>query len=120
MNVLLMSLVIALTVLAVGLWVIQLARRRRGSAASLGLALMVTVVAADGWFWAVAFDTVIGPERSLRGPVIFVSAILALGAIYGLTGTRMHSDVAGGRMGIYLGRDESMRADGWDNDPRFH
>jgi len=84
MGVLLLSLVIVLSVFALGLWVVQLVRRHRGATASLRVALVVTVVAVDGWFWAIAFDSAFGPDRSLRGPVVFVSAILALGAVYWL------------------------------------
>src|SRR5690349_12997606 len=99
-----MSLVSAVTLAALALWVIRLVRRRRGGSASLGVAITVTVVALVAWGWAISFDAAF-PDRSLRAPVIIVSAILALGAINALTGTRMHSRASGGRMGLFLGRD---------------
>jgi hypothetical protein len=111
----LVSLVVVATVLAAGGWVIQMARRRRGAAVSFSVVRTVTVLAVVGWCWAVAFDAVFGDVRWLRGPIILVSAMLALGAIYSLTGTRLHHNTAG----LSTSRDDAMRLDGWDNDPRY-
>jgi hypothetical protein len=118
-----MGTVIALTVLAVGGWAIQLGRRRRGAAVSTRLAVVITLLAVDGWLWAAAGDAAFGPIRWLVGPLVLVNAVLAMGAIYGLTGFQAHKDFARGaaaRAGALLGHDESTRAIGRDDDPRFH
>ena len=115
MGIVLLSLVVVATVLAVGGCVVQLVRRHRGAEVSFSLVRLVIVVAVVGWCWAVAFDAAFGDVRWLRGPIILVSAVLALGAIYSLTGTRLHHHTSG----IASGRDGAMRVNGWDDDPRF-
>jgi hypothetical protein len=113
-SIVLVSLVVVATVLAAGGWVIQMARRHRGAAVSFPVVRRMAVVAVVGWCWAVAFDAGFGDGRWLGGPILLVSAVLALGAIYSLTGTRLHHT-----SWSVNSKDDAMRLNGWHNDPRY-
>lgn len=117
-TIVLLSLVVVVTVAAVGGWVIQIVRRHRGVVVSPSVVTMLTVIAVVGWCWTVAFDAAFGDVRWLRGPVILVSAILAFGAIYSLTGLRPRRNVVGERTGSFVGREGAVHVNEWD-DPRF-
>ena len=120
-RVLLLGIVIALTVLAVGVWPVQLGRRRHGSIVSIRLAVVLTLFAVDGWLWVFALEAAFG-RAWLLAPLLLVNAVLAFGAIYVVSGFQPHKDFArgaAGRAGALLGHGEPLRSNGRDDDPRF-
>jgi hypothetical protein len=96
-------------------------RRHVGRPAPVRGILVAVGVLADWWLFDAAFAHQFGPQRWLLVPLILVNVLLAFGAIYGGTGLRMHDDgstLGGGTMGMLLGRDASLRANGYDHDLR--
>lgn len=110
------------TAAAAALAVLAVVRRRHiGRAAPVRGILVLAALLADWWLFEFAFAHRFGPQTWLLIPLVAVNVVVAFGAIYGGTGLRMHDDgltLGGGTMGMLLGRDASLRTDGYDHDLR--
>jgi hypothetical protein len=79
---------IVLSVVAIGSWVLYAKRLRGRRSVRTGL-IILTLLVLDGWLWDVALQSHFGPQRWLIGPLAILNAVVALGLVTGSTGYRM-------------------------------